>query len=266
MTVKQLGNPQVPTTVLVIAINRGDVSSFKNGGFAGYRIETTDGGATGTVRAACQTKIAARLLKTTELQTMFNQAEDLIGRAADGKNAEHAIKWFGPLAAKPNAQSAIFRGCAELKAHLAGVSHLILVCKDTETLGGINSNDPLRNGPTCRIELGRGFSYDRYSAGERICTLIHEMTHWFLKTVDVEMADGTEAYGANCIDLSTSATDGWKAMNNADNWAYYICEYRNGTERANGDWRFFSQQEINDRGPFVKNGYNVVTSLVALYD
>ena len=263
---KQMGIPQVPTTVLTIAINRGDLSPFKNGGFSGYRVDVVNGGANGTVRAACQTKFAARLLKKTELQTQFDKAEELINRASAGKNAEYAAKWFGPLAAKPNAQSAVFRGCNELAQHVAGLSTVILVCKDSETLGGINKLDPLRNGPTCRIELGRGFSYDRYSWGERVCTLIHEMTHWFLNTVDVQMSDGQEAYAANCIKLANSASEGWKAMNNADNWAYYICEYRNATERNENDWRFFTAQEITDRGPFVSNGYNLVQSLVARYD
>jgi hypothetical protein len=197
---------------------------------------------------------------------MFDMAEALIDRAARGKNVEHAVKWFGPLAQKANAQAAIFRGCAELSQRVAGLSDLILVCKDSETLGGINSNDPLRNGPTCRIELGRGFTYDRYSWGEQVCTLIHEMTHWFLKTKDVAMGNGEEAYGVNCLKLANSATEGWKAMDNADNWAYYICEYRSPGECADHDWRFFTEQEITARGPFVPNGYNVVQSLVARYD
>jgi hypothetical protein len=264
ITTKLMGNPQQPTTVLVVAINRGDVSPFKNGGFSGYNVEAVAGGAKGTVRAACQTKFAARLLKTTELQNMFNVAEELIDRASQEKKVEHAVKWFGPLAQKPNAQAAIFRGCAELRQHVAGLSNVILVCKDSETLGGINSSDPLRNGPTCRIELGRGFTYDRYSWGERVCTLIHEMTHWFLKTKDVEMSNGVEAYGVNCLKLANSATEGWKAMDNADNWAYYVCEYRNTRECAENDWRFFTEQEITDRGPFVSNGYNVVPSLLEM--
>jgi Lysine-specific metallo-endopeptidase len=266
ITTKMMGNPQEPTTVLGIAINRGDVSPFKNGGFEGFKVEAVEGGAKGTVRAKCQTKFAARLLKTTELQTMLNKAEELIDLASQGKNSEYVTKWFGPLAEKPESQRAVFRGCAELKQYVAGLSNVILVCKDSETLGGIDSNDPLRNGPTCRIELGRGFTYDRYSWGERVCTLIHEMTHWFLKTVDVEMTDGTEAYGVNCLKLANSASEGPKAMNNADNWAYYICEYRSVSERAKNDWRFFTTQEIIDRGPFASNGYNVVQSLIARYD
>jgi hypothetical protein len=55
-------------------------------------------------------------------------------------------------------------------------------------------------------------------------------------------------------------------MDNADNWAYYICEYRNDSERKENDWRFFTEQEITDRGRFVPNGYNVVPSLVSRYD
>ena len=266
ITTKLMGNPQTQTTILVVAINRGDVSLFKNGGFSGYKVEAVVGGAKGTVRAACQTKFAARLLKTTELQSMFDKAEELIARASQGNNAEHAVKWFGPLARKPNAQAAIFRGCAELRRHVAGLSNVILVCKDSETLGGINSNDPLRNGPTCRIELGRGFTYDRYSWGERVCTLIHEMTHWFLKTKDVAMSNGEEAYGVNCLKLANSAVEGWKAMDNADNWAYYICEYRNVSEREENDWRFFTEQEITERGSFIPNGYNVVQPLLSRYD
>ena len=151
----------------------------------------------------------------------------------------------------------------DLRGGCAGLTNVILQCGAGETLGAISTTDPLRNGPSCRIQLGRGFTYDRYSWGERVCTIVHELTHWFLNTVDQQLADGTDCYGVDCIRLakSTIKTERAKALNNADNWAYYICQYRSA---GGGDeWKNFTAEEIRARGPFVSLGYNVVPGLMA---
>lgn len=260
---RNYGNPPVPGLALMIAINRGDLSEFKNGGFAGYTVKTA-GGAKGTIRNPCSLKYSARLMKDTELQKMIVAAESLISKAAKYKSDGNARKWFGTKATTKDELAKIHRRCADLQQGVAGLSTVILQCAASETLGAISKTDPLRNGPVCRIKLGRGFTYDRYSWGERVCTIVHEMTHWFLDTVDETLSDGSDAYGAACIQMANSDVDCTKALNNADNWAYYICEYRSDDEA--GDWSNFTEQEIIARGPFVSGGYNIVQSLVARYN
>jgi len=257
---KNFGVNQTPRQVLSIAVTKGDVSPFKAGGFAGYEIKV-DGGAEGTVLAPCQTKFSGLLMSATELQKMVNAAISLINKAALYKSDGNARKWFGTKAtdnrvALPN----IHIRCAALKLGVSAFTKVILQCGAAETLGAISTTDPLRNGATCRIQLGRGFTYDRYSWGERVCTIVHEMTHWVINTVDVNV-EGVDAYGAACIKLADNDTHADKALNNADNWAYYICEYRSSAE--SGDWSNFTESEIEARGAFVSGGYNVVQSLIA---
>ena len=89
------------------------------------------------------------------------------------------------------------------------------------------------------------------------------MTHWFLTTVDAQLEDGTPCYGGLCLKLANSKikSERVKALNNADNWAYYICQYRDVNDGR--DWRFFTLREIEARGPFVSGAYNVVQSRMA---
>jgi hypothetical protein len=75
---------------------------------------------------------------------------------------------------------------------------------------------------------------------------------------------GKDAYGYECIKMSESDTECGKVLNNADNWAFYICEYRSDNEA--GDWRNFSAQELRDRPAFVSGAYNVDQSLIARYN
>lgn len=261
---KNFGSPPVPGLALGIAITRGDLSEFRNGGFAGYSV-TSNAGAQGTVRTPCLLKYQGRLMKSAELQKMLDAAERLIARAARYKSDGYARQWFGAKALDNKLELAkIHRRCADLAANVAALSTVVFQCAASEILGAISTTDPLRGGPTCRIQLGRGFTYDRYSWGERVCTIVHEMTHWFLGTVDVTMDNGSDCYGAACLRLAESDTEYAKALNNADNWAYYICQYR--TDEEAGDWRNFTEAEITARGSFVPNGYNVVQSLIARYN
>ena len=92
------------------------------------------------------------------------------------------------------------------------------------------------------------------------------MTHWFLDTVDELTSLGRDAYGYECIKMANSdnETEYTKVLNNADNWAFYICEYRSDEET--GDWSNFSETELRDRPAFVSGGYNVDQSLIARYN
>ena len=92
------------------------------------------------------------------------------------------------------------------------------------------------------------------------------MTHWFLDTADAVSSLGKDASGYECIKMANSdkATESSKVLNNADNWAFYIREYRSDDEA--GDWRNFSETELKNRSPFVSGGYNVEQALIARYN
>lgn len=255
------GLQQVPGVAAMIAFTEGKISEFANGGFAGHAVKKKNGATEAKIRSPCFVKYKARLMKRTELQTMFDAAQELIGKAATVRKTDYALQWFGKAAFEGLAQTEIHRRCGELRGGVAGLAHMIFQCSPGETLGAIDTADPLRGGGSCRIKLGRGFTYDRYSWGERVCTIVHELTHWFLDTVDATMS-GADCYGGECLKLarSTQKSEREKALNNADNWAYYICQYRSPGDPH--DWSNFTEQEIEARGPFVSGGYNVDSSLI----
>lgn len=263
---KVYGVDRQPGLAMSIAITAGNLRDLAGGGFAGYAVRS-DGNprVSGTIRTPCQVKSPARLMDARALSQMLETALDLIDRAAKQRKSDYVLQWFGREAFDKAQMALIHMRCADLLERASGLARIVFQCASSETLGAIDNTDPLRNGPVCRIRLGRGFTYDRYSWGERVCTIIHEMTHWFLNTVDAELADGTPCYGAACLRLAKSGDkqQRLKALNNADNWAYYICQYRSSNDR--NDWRFFSEAEIAGRGAFVPGGYNVVESMMAFH-
>jgi hypothetical protein len=263
--VKTYGLEQQPGAAVSVAFTDGNMKAFKTGGVAGYTM-TKKGqqGTTGKIRKGASVLSFAQLMDARELQVMVNAAEELITRAATIKRSDYVLQWFGQAAFEPKARELIHKRCGDLRDGVAGFSKVVFQCAPAESLGAIDNADPLRGGPTCRIRLGRGFTYDRYSWGERVCTIIHEMTHWVLNTVDVAI-DDMPCYGGLCLKLarSTSKAQRELALNNADNWGYYICEYR--TAGDGRDWKYFTEKEIESRGPFVPNGYNLVPSVMAFH-
>jgi hypothetical protein len=269
-----IGMAKEPCHRFSLAFTVGDLTKFATaGGFAGLEIKTSDGRGHGVVHKDCKTKSVGRLFKLTELQKMLDEAETLIAAAAKYKSDGYARQWFGSIATTKTELANIHRRTADLHQAVGGLSQVVFQVVGGEYLGAI---DPLvkvrlRGGPTCRILLGRGFSYTRYSWGEKVATIVHEMTHWFLDTIDDKLQTGfdkirqqaieEDAYGTKAIELTENEAQCSKALNNADNWAYYICQYRG--ETGGEDWRFFSESEMNSRGPFSQDPKNVDPLLVA---
>jgi hypothetical protein len=268
-----IGVPQEACHKFSLAITSGDLSKFAAGGFGGYAVKGSDGRSHGTVHPKCKTKYAARLFKVSELQKMLDEAECLIAAAAKYKSDGFARQWFGSIATTKDELVKIHTRCAALNTSVGGLTQVVFQVVGGEYLGAIDPDEKvrLRNGPTCRILLGRGFSYTRYSWGEKVATIVHEMTHWFLDTVDDKLQTGfdkirqaaieEDAYGPKAIELTENVEQCKKALNNADNWAYYICQYRGSSEAR--DWRFFSPREMSSRAPFSQDPKNVDALLIA---
>lgn len=258
------GNPPKPTMQLGIAITSGDLGAFqKEGVFAGYKIKAKAGAAEAVVHSACKTKYSAQLFKTTELQKMFDKAATLIKAASEGKNDDHVKKWFGSIAtAKGDELAKIHKRCAVLRDGVEMLANAVFEVVGGEFLGGIDPKNKakLKGGGTCRIQLGKGFALTRYSWGEKVATIVHELTHWILGTVDAKYGND-DAYGPKSLEMSRDQRECSKALNNADNWAFYICEYR-GDDAAN-DWRFFTEQEMKGRPPFSQDPKNTDMLLIA---
>ncbi len=256
------GNPAKQTLQLSIAMTSGDLTGFKNeGAFAGCKIKS--GASEAIVHPACKTKYSSQLFKVSELQKMFDKAVAVIKAASDGKNDAFVKKWFGTIATSKGSELAkIHQRCSELNSGVECLTTAVFEVVGGEFLGGIDPKvkGRLKGGPVCRIQLGKGFSYTRYSWGERVATIVHELTHWILGTVDAKFG-AEDAYGVKCIQLSQDPRECSKALNNADNWAFYICEYR-GIDTAN-DWRYFTEEEMKSRGPFSQDPKNTDMLLIA---
>jgi hypothetical protein len=268
-----MGNPPEQLHKLSLAITSADLTKFAAGGFGGYELKAKDGRSHGHVHAKCKTKYAAQLFKISELQKMLNEAEKLIADAAKYKSDGFARQWFGSIATSKDELAKIHRQSAKLHAGVAGLSVVVFQIVGGEYLGAIDPAEKiaLHGGGTMRILLGRGFSYTRYSWGEKVATIVHEMTHWFLDTIDDKFTTGfdakrqapieEDAYGPTALRLTEDEAQCKKALNNADNWAYYICQYRSGSLAQ--DWRFFSESEMGSRGAFQDDPKNVDPLLVA---
>jgi hypothetical protein len=241
-------------TILKIAVTEGNTSDYRFAGdLAGVTISKANG-VQARVRSKPNTaRFQGRLLKEGRLRTAFNSAADLIALAAMGRNDEFIKMWFGGHNATPTNCREVHRRCALLNDGVKGLAHVYFLCGESETLGAIDKDERVIYKPaTVRIKLGRGLSYSRYSWGERVCTIVHELTHWFLDTADVELA-GKDCYGGLCLGLANDPVHYGLALNNADNWAYYICEYRGqGADAAL--WKYFTAHELAGRVPFSEDG------------
>lgn len=256
------GNPPKQCLQLSIAIDDGDLSRFKEGGFAGYEVRSKSSSAKAVVHPSCKAKFPAQLIKTHALQTMYEKAESLIATAAEGKNKQFVDQWFGTLApSKGSELQKIYDRCSQLHAGMGYITKVVFEVVGGEFLGGIDPKvkQKLNKSGTCRIQLGRGFLYTRYSWGEKVATIVHELTHWILGTIDQKFG-ADDAYGAKCLALTRDGRECSKALTNADNWAFYICQYRG--DGAGEDWRYFSESEMKERVPFAKDTLNVDMSLV----
>lgn len=260
-TNKLVGFPREPVTVLNIAITKGDLTQFTSlTSFAGLTVTGRTSGATAEIHAKCRVSMKARIFRRDKLDGMTVEALKLIDRAATLKNDEYVKQWFGNSVTTVQL-SKIHLRMAALNQGAKILQHIHYLCATTEGLGSIDFRERSQYKPvSARVRLGRGFSYNRYSWGEKVCTIIHELTHWFIDTIDVEI-DGVDAYGGECIKLAETATaEDNKALNNADNWAYYICQYRDAV--SDDSWKYFTKSELAGRCSFDTDPKNVDTGLV----
>jgi hypothetical protein len=65
----------------------------------------------------------------------------------------------------------------------------------------------------------------RFSAQDKFETLVHELSHLILQTDDEKLANGKTAYGAQRA-LKLVQEDPARAQNNAENWGFFVEEFR----------------------------------------
>ena len=179
--------------------------------------------------------------KTDELRKMVVAGQELVNSAFKNPNENGAAEWwFGSgvdhkvLAAKLDS----------FKIFLSKLSLLCFECAEgTEyatSYAACAQNQFNATSTDLRIYLGGGFKNDKYSLGVIINAYLHELSHICLRTDDVpkgEKNDSKKYYTAKKA-RELAKTNPKLAITNAENWGYYLCEFRkNVTNYDIIDWK-----------------------------
>jgi hypothetical protein len=242
------GANQTPCTRIQIAITSTNIAQHQNQGLGGATVVGKRSGAQGTIRAGDANKYNHRMVKQPYLVKIVEKTEELVDRASRIRDDTRAKRWFGDDLTNVQLQR-IHYDAAALREGLAAVAVMHFFCTTADDVAACElAKRALYKPMVCQVKLGRGFSYQRYSWGEKVCSLAHELSHWFLGTTD-ETYKGADAYGIKAFDMANdpSATERRKCLKNAENWGYYICSYRDADD--GNDWRNMTRPELAARGP-----------------
>lgn len=179
----------------------------------------------------------ARVVKPEYLNTLMNEAEQIINRALNQPNLERQKTWFGLNFSdqrKTLSAGAVSAKIALLATYL-GANTIEFISKNQKT-GAFA--DQAEIAP--KIYLGNWFSFKIYSYGERMVTFFHELSHKAIATKDV-VFKGEPAYKGKAVHLATDKSEYGKALDNAENWGYYIVSYARDVGLMNNrkaDWSY----------------------------
>ncbi|HSB80373.1 MAG TPA: M35 family metallo-endopeptidase, partial [Candidatus Methylomirabilis sp.] len=189
-----------------------------------------------------------------ELRKYVTATKEMVKAAAGGFAIATPQKkrWFG-AEAKEGQWSTIGEKLKKLDTYLTETLGTVLfACTDGNDIASINRKSYQNKEPAdVTVLLGRGFHWNRYSDGEIICSIVHEFTHILCGTED-ETVGKEEQYGlTKCLTLAADHPD--QARQNADNWSYFIAEFKDKvTNHAAIDWRYLDNASFNKRSPLEK--------------
>jgi hypothetical protein len=197
----------------------------------------------------------ARGAQITPLDTLKQMVRDvhaLIECAAKTPNINHKKAWFGSSADHPEVAAwtgklftYIDGGLNKLDFSCANTPGSIASCAMYTTdrvTGGKDVPNKLIN-----MQLNNGFRSGLYSYGEKVGTIIHELTHKCIGTNDEQIAL-RDCYGALlCAVMARMRPD--LAITNADNWGYYLTAYHTDLGWTGDDWNYLSEASMQGVGP-----------------
>jgi hypothetical protein len=188
------------------------------------------------------------------LMEMYATGYNLVLEATNNPQAELKRVWFGSEGMTQSGQ--IDTSCAKMLAYMnGGLKKLNFNCTSEEgSMMSFNQYGKLKvpGGPSedqlnkqSQVNVNRGFSSDRFSFGEKVGAILHEITHMCIGTADV-VYDGREMYGADyCVELAMKAPT--VAITNADNWCYYFTSYHDKIIQSGFDWKGLTPEEVAAR-------------------
>lgn len=244
------GMNQTPCTRIKIFITSQNITQHYNKYLRGAVVTGKRSNSQTTIYERDFCKFTQPIVRLQYLTGIATEVEELVKRATKVRSDALAKQWFGDNLTRVQLQR-IHYDAAVLNAGLSAVTLMRFACStSTGYLMACDLDNRTRYRPTiCQLLLGKGFTYERYSWGEKVCTFAHELSHWFLGTKD-EKYNGEDAYGINAFDMAkaTSLNERRKCLNNAENWGYYICSYRD--PNSGKDWKNMTRAELAAREPF----------------
>ena len=225
------------------------------------------------------------------LDTLGGIAEDCLKAAAKSTNAVKKKKWFG-LAAS----DARIPDCLKTMVKWADTG-IIYFERPRKPVQASMAASPLHSGTRnklfakdyhtssgIRIQIHPRWNSGSAVDGDRLIAILHEMTHWIIHTLDVADTDvldtcydrikgqlptkylksGKVYYGMINAKRLARKDGGKAAILNAENWAYFIAEFRTSmhairflssnqeTARTKNKWTVdFNAKDAVSVGPFV---------------
>jgi hypothetical protein len=164
---------------------------------------------------------------------LFDAACNLIYQAKTTPDKDLVVKWFGDRAQLvEDVEPKVEQTHTFLQNNILQVRFALR----KENLGAYDRDFHIPN----VAQLGKGILYTRYSWGEKVMTLLHEMSHVILGTLDIGADSKTQTYegmgacyGPWALKLAKNSLKDplWgsfgreKAIMNAENWGYYFLSY-----------------------------------------
>lgn len=194
----------------------------------------------------------APLTPRDDMVAMMQHVLMLTKRAHEFPNTTHKTTWFGASGNIPE----IAAWTAKMYNYVnGGLNKLSFSCANTP--GSIAScamytTDRVRGGLAepnkgVGMQLNNGFRSNLYSYGEKVGTILHELSHKCIGTNDEQIAL-KDCYGALlCATMARVRPD--LAVTNADNWGYYFTAYHVDLQLTGDDWKYLSEAEMVGVGP-----------------
>ena len=194
----------------------------------------------------------APITPVEDLRAMMLHAHMLIKRAHELPNVEHKKTWFGSSATSPDVAAWTEKMFGYIDG---GMTKMDFSCANTA--GSIAScamytTDRVRGGKetpnkSMGMQINNGFRSALYSYGEKVGTLLHEMTHKCIGTNDEQIAL-KDCYGALlCAVMARVRPE--LALTNADNWGYYFTAYHTDCGLIGDDWKYLTEAEMTNVAP-----------------
>ncbi len=175
-------------------------------------------------------------LKATSAAELFAVACNVVHEAHSNFDETLARKWFS---GRVNVDD-VRRKTHDLHESLRTTPLNVRFAKNKEVLGAYDPDFQSSSAPGELVaQLGGPILSARYSWGEKVMTLLHEMSHIILKTIDIGSLNPRPpfntlgaCYGPFALqlaqnglkDLPSSLT--WdKAISNAENWGYFLISH-----------------------------------------